>query len=707
MTGRKDSTNLKMITNTKTSGAWALAFVALDFLACAADPGAAALATTQLRVEVSAEDGALSVTDLRNQRVWRQVLLEKEPGGRQRVIDVDAFRNEITLECGLPGIRLDGRRGIVPARVHLRVPAGSPDVEMTVRPESSETWRQVSYPYVFARDGERLSNLFPHCEGMLVPARREHPDWIALPDGDFYGGVHAYLMCLGLVDEGSGEGLLTLLPDVEATLLKWRDVTVDGHTVVAPQLVCRANKGAFDRGWRATFCFSDKGGYVALAQRYRAFFAGMGLHKTLLEKAAENPAVHEILGAPVFWANTNTPARAAEMAGMFRAAGVDRCLFAMCNVPLHKPTEPDYENQMAEAIRQVRALGYHVYRYDQYRDAFKPDPAKGHSHQINTEAWPDKLVHRADGSRVAAFGPESGVVCAKFFMPLALANFDREFRDFAYSARFVDCVGSVGFNSEAECFDPAHPCDRYDTRRQRTALLEEVYRRRKLVSTECGIDYLLPHLHWVEGTTTLVRWSEYFPVKQAKENPGINDATGGRQSERMAMIRKLAPGVPAEQTVSISARYRVPFYSLCHHDEVMTTWRWEDGMDDPPVYWRTKNLWSVLSGSVPMYRTTAERIKKYAKEITATQRYVSEWARKVAFDSMLSHQFLTADRLVQESEFSSGRGVVVNFGDVAFPVRGGPHVKAGEYVSFTVQNGKRSWEVPACANVFGDPTSGQ
>lgn len=686
---------------TKRAGiVWGLSFFAAQCIAWAADGGPVVLQASGLRVEVSAEDGALSVTDLRNQRVWRQHLVEKEAESRQRVVRVDAARNEILLECGLPGVRMDGKRGVVPAQVTLRIPAGSPDVEMSLRPESSEAWRQVAYPYVFARDGERVSNLFPHCEGMLVPARKEHPHWLALPDGDFYGGVHSYLMCLGLLDEDSGEGLLTLLPDIEATLLKWRDVVVDGHAVVAPQLVCRANKGAFDRAWRMAFSFSDRGGYVALAQRYRAFFAGMGLHKTLREKAVENPALHEILGAPVFWANTNTPARAAEMAGMFRQAGVDRCLFAMCNVPLHKPEQPDYEQQMADAIRQVRGLGYHVYRYDQYRDAFEPDPTKNHTHQINTEAWPDKLVYRADGSRISAFGPKSGVICANFFMPLALATFDREFRDFAYSARFIDCVGSVGFNAEAECFDPAHACDRYHTRKQRIALLEEVYKRGKLVSTECGIDYLLPNLHWVEGTTTLVRWVEYFPAKQDTENAGINDASGGKQSERMAAVRKLAPGDPADQTVSISARYRVPFYSLCHHDEVITTWRWEDGMDDQLAYWRTKNLWSVLSGSVPMYRTTADRIKKYGEQITTTQRYVSEWARKVAMDAMTNHRFLSRDRSVQESEFSSGRGVVVNFGDADFQVPGGPLVKAKEYFIFSAQNGTRKWEAPPCGNVF-------
>ena len=195
---------------------------------------------------------------------------------------------------------------------------------------------------------------YPHGEGMLLPARKSDPDWLALPDGDLYGGVHSYLMCLGLVDEPTGQGLLTLLPDVEATLVRWRDVPVAGQTIVAPQYICRSNKAALDRPWRMTFCFSDRGGYVALAERYREFLAAAGLHKTLREKAAVNPAVAEIAGAPIFWAAAHRPKEARDMADVLKAAGVDRCLFAMCNVPGRKPEEPEYQKEMAAGIRHVR-----------------------------------------------------------------------------------------------------------------------------------------------------------------------------------------------------------------------------------------------------------------------------------------------------------------------------------------------------------------
>ena len=684
-----------------TAGLPASPFRTDDWPLAVVIPSATRLANEFLQIELSPEHGGLVVTDLRTKKTWRQAWLEKDIGLQHRLSSLDGKDRVLTLECGLAGIAADGQPGLVPARVTMRLHPMRPDIDVTIEPTKAGRWRQAAYPYAFVRDGEKVSNLFPHGEGMLVPVRKSDPDWIALPDGDLYGGVHSYLMCLGLVDEATGEGLLTLAPDVEATNLRWRDVPEAGQTVVVPQPIDMPNKGVFDRPLRMTFCFSDHGGHVSLAKRYREFFAEQGLHKTLVEKAAANPALNTIAGAPIVWAAAWSPEQTRQMADMLAANGIDRCLFGVIEVGGSKP-DPQYKSDLAAAIRHVRGLGYQVYRYDQYRDAFKLDPKQGYHHQLNTDAWPDMIVRRENGAMVAAFGPESGVVCSDFFLPLAMRQLDEQFTVFDYSAWFLDCLGSVGFNSEAECYDPRHLCDRYDTRRERIALLAEVNRRGKLASTECGIDYLLPSLHWVEGGTTLVRWVDSLERRPATDNDAINAASGMKESEVLKEIRKLPPTATPPRTISISTRYRIPFYSLCHHDEVIQTWRWEDGMEQQPVYWQWKNLWTVLYGAAPMYKIFAPELEKWQKEIGQTHRYVEGFVREVAFDAMTGHRFLTPDRLVQESEFSSGRGVVVNFGDADHTLPDGQIVKRRDYVSFRTTPTGRTYELPPCPNVFTD-----
>jgi hypothetical protein len=676
-----------------------LCLAVLILASCPLD--AAVISNRLLRVAMSDDNGTLAVTDLRTKQTWRQAWVEDNPACRQRIASVDEAQRQLVIECGMAGITHDGKKDVATFRLSVKLHATRPDLEFTFAFAGQGQWRQAAYPYVFARDGAGVRNLYPHGEGMLVPVRKSDPDWLALPDGDLYGGVHSYLMCLGLVDEPTGQGLLTLLPDFEATLVHWRDVPVDGQTIVAPQYICRSNRETFDRPWRMTFSFSDQGGYVALAKRYREFFAAAGLHKTLREKAAVNPAVADIAGAPIFWAAARLPKEASNMADVLKATGVDRCLFAMCNVPWRKPDEPEYQKEMAAAIHHVRSLGYQVYRYDQYRDAFEPDPTKPHSHQINTNAWPDKIVRRPDGSMVAAFGPGSGVICSRFFMPLAREAFDREFGEFEYSAWFLDCLGSVGFNAESECYASSHPCDRYDTRRQREALLAEVNRRGKLAGTECGLDYLIPYVHWYEGATTLVNWVSTAPSDAAGVFRDINSESN-RKAHTKDLLKELsglALDATAPSTISQSVKYRIPFYSLCHHDEVIVTWRWEDGMDQPPVYWARKNLWSVLYGAPPMYRMFAPGQAQWQAQISQTHRYVSDWVRQVALEAMVSHRFLTTDRTVQESEFSGGRGILVNFGDKEYRLADGQVVNPCGYVIFRRAGDKRSYTLPSGPNV--------
>lgn len=626
-----------------------------------------------LRVEFFEAGGTLAITDLRTQFTWRQVRLEDAPELRQKLVAVDAGARTLQLECGMAGVAHDGKKRPAPFRVLLKLHATRPDVEITFTFAGEGAWRQAAYPYAFARDGAEVCNLYPHSEGMLVPVRRAHPDWLELPDQDFYGGVHAYLMCLGLVDLATGEGLLSLLPDIESTAKAWREV----GGLVVQQIVWTPNKGRFDRAYHVTWSFSDAGGYVALARRYRQFFAEAGLHRTLREKAVANPAVNNIAGAPIFWAIARSPAEAKLMADGLKSNGIDRCLFALgSQVPMSK------REDLADAIQHVRALGYEVYRYDNYRDAFRKD---GHVHQNNTEAWPDMIVRRENGSMVQAFGPNSGVICSQFFLPLARKNFDREFRDFDYSARFVDCLGSCGFG-EGVCSDPRHPSSTADVRRERIALLAELNRRGKLASTECSVDYLLPYLHWVEGATSLVCWRETLAAGADEVIRDINSQSDAKAAakDRYHELNKLPLDAAAPDTLSLSTKYRIPFYSLCHHDEVIVTWRWEDGMDQPPPHWRRKMLWSVLYGAPPMYRMYAAGVTKWQQQIGQTHREVSGWVRQIAFDEMLDHKFLTSDRSVQQTLFSSGRGVIVNFGVQPHAIPAGPVLPAGAFITFTV-----------------------
>lgn len=655
-----------------------------------------------LKVGLSVADGSLQVTDLRTGQCWTQANLSPTTNMEQRVLSLSPDRHSAELTVTLQGVSREYKKAPIPFRITLKLDTGQADLTARFACSDTNAWREASYPYTFWKDGPETYNLYPHAEGLLVPVRKNAPSWMELPGGSFYGGVRSYLMCLGLVDLSSGEGLLTLLPSFESLNLRWRDWTAPNQqTLALPQLVWLSNKGRFDRPYDVTWSFSRQGGYVALAQRYRQYFAQKGFRKTLTEKASAIPALREIAGAPVMWTVTaRTPDEVREMATILKTNGIDRCLFAL---PVIYAPQGLWTNLQAlvSAAEYARAQGYHTYRYDQYRDTFKKgEPGLNVYHQVNTSAFPDRVVRTEGQKMVQAFGPHSGVICPHFFMPMAQEILPYEIKTFGHTAWFLDCLGSVEFNVESECYDSRHPCDKFFTRQEREKLMAYVNSLKCLAGSECGLDYLITYTHWFEGGTTLVSWVQKFPNQPMTATDSINDNSVQKLGQGMKELREAQPNAEVPFTVSQSTQYRIPFYSLCHHDEVILTWRWEDGMNQPLVYWQRKNLWSVLYGAPPMYRPGLNDMRRYQKEIGQTERYVSSWVRQVAFDALVSHRFVTPDRTVQESFFSSGKGAIVNFRREAFSLADGQTVPAIGYVTYRLQDGKRLYSPSPCKNVF-------
>jgi hypothetical protein len=67
-----------------------------------------------------------------------------------------------------------------------------------------------------------------------------------------------------------------------------------------------------------------------------------------------------------------------------------------------------------------------------------------------------------------------------------------------------------------------------------------------------------------------------------------------------------------------------------------------------------------------------DRFAKSYKDICAV-------ARAVGYAEMTDHRFLTPDRDVQQTRFSNGVTVTVNFGDKPYSLPDGKHVEATSY----------------------------
>ncbi|MCK4298508.1 MAG: hypothetical protein KAX80_03180, partial [Planctomycetes bacterium] len=124
-------------------------------------------------------------------------------------------------------------------------------------------------------------------------------------------------------------------------------------------------------------------------------------------------------------------------------------------------------------------------------------------------------------------------------------------------------------------------------------------------------------------------------------------------------------------TFQVGAYYRVPLWELVYHDCVVSTWYWGDYNNKIPQVWDRRDLWNILYGTPPMWMFNESIWAENEKRFLRCYRTVCPVVRRVGYEEMVSHQFLTADHTVQRGEFADGTRVTVNFGDHPYAYDGG------------------------------------
>jgi hypothetical protein len=265
-----------------------------------------------------------------------------------------------------------------------------------------------------------------------------------------------------------------------------------------------------------------KGDFNTVAAGYRRYAERQGLAITLKEKIRHVPHVELMIGAAnaKLWTclarrmnEESTKEESVKVRWTFDEAaqiaehlskdvGIERCLFIIggwteggydCRHPDNLPANPECggNEDLADAIKRVQALGYvaslHDNVQDMYRDARSWDPAF--------------IEKRPDGSLITGgrwLGGRAYMVCAPKQLELAkrpqnLPAIHELFQPWSY---FIDTTYAVG---PRECHDPNHPIDRNDDIAWKIRLSDYAREQFGIFGSECGREWALPHSDFFEG----------------------------------------------------------------------------------------------------------------------------------------------------------------------------------------------------------------
>ncbi|MBN1124630.1 MAG: hypothetical protein JXA82_06455 [Sedimentisphaerales bacterium] len=577
------------------------------------------LSNSILDVHLDTIKAVLDVTDKRCNRSWTQHPIHKE------IVIIDAA----TIENRIAFTALHAPTG-QEYIVSVELEPDTPEIVFSITSQANHSFDSIRFPHPFTSSpGTYL--VIPMNEGISYPVDDQSINPITLIA---YGGHGICMSFWGVTDGETGHMAILETPDDAAIQIN----RIAGNLYIVP--LWQSQKGKFGYTRRLRSVFFDKGGHVAMCKRYRQYAQQIGQFKSLEDKRKENPNVDLLVGAVNVWCWERNPVA---IVRELKEVGIERILWSRRGSP--------------QDIQQMNTMeGVLTSRYDIYQDLMDPQVVekylRGTHSDWTQEGWPDDLMLDEKGNWRKGWQVKGrdgnmypcGVLCDRQALVHAAKRVPAELKTHPYRCRFIDTTTASPWR---ECYDPDHPMTRSDSRRWKMELLRYMSETCELVTgSETGHDAAVPYVHYFEGMMSL------GPYR-------IPDA--GRDMSRI--LEEVPERVSKFQ---VGHQYRLPLWELVYHDCVVTQWYWGDYNNKLPAIWKKRDLFNILYGTPPMFMFKHDFWNENKKRFARSYNDICPIVRNVGYAEMTDHHFLTADRRVQQTRFSNGTCITVNFGDSPF-----------------------------------------
>ena len=611
------------------------------------------LSDTNLEIRFDDQTTLLSVIDKRCKKVWSQSASKDQ----KTVLKTVQKGNTLNVDFS----------GKYPFEAVFALSTTS-GLEIGLNADTKMPINDFTFPSAFCTPDKNHYLLETDGEGLLLPVDdKEYPLGGNRP---YFCGGGLAMPWMGVVDSQFETGYMAILETpFDATL---KTLRVNDLITFMPVWMPSMEKFGYAR--KVTYHFFNKGGYVAQAKKYREYIWKKNNVITLKENEKKTPALEKMIGAVhiYLW----DKAREVSFAQELKKSGIDKAFILWDANHIPYP-EIGYDNKLKE-------LGYASGVYELFTDLklkdtiVTPFDENGPMRFART-SYPglfNELVTRKKDGKTNSnqFGHTS---CPAVMRPLITKRIERELKEFPHESYFLDVYQANGL---FECYSDKHPL----TRQQ---FAEEVNKNYKFIAEkygmymggEWGADFTGSNSVFVHGMMTLQRtwWGSGIEKKGTiyytgdwKSNPRPTQMIGTRVANDKYL------------RYSINEYTRVPLYELVYHDAVVTSWRWEDGNHHTPEIWWKKDLFNMLYGSAPLWNLDRERWEEYKNTFIESYKNVCPWLQQIGYDELVSHRFVSPDHKVQESLFSSGNKIVVNFGDEPFTLEG-KEIKPKNYLTLT------------------------
>lgn len=558
------------------------------------------------------KDGSLSILHKATQTNW---ISETSSQAAVAVSSVSASGDRRSLRAVLK------IRDVI-WQLDLQLSATEPELGLTLSaPADTPLKGRLDYPFALKAPGQDYRIVLPHKTGLMFTAADAASRRKVSGTYGCYTGSGLSMPWFGLTDLESG--LLVLL---ETPMDAWINVRLS-NSVFSPQVTWQGTRDSVGYARKLRYRFFDRGGYVAMCKYYRNRLIAKGGFVTLRQKQQRHPQLAKLIGAIDLYMRGREADRVTMLKSL-EAKGVRKILIN--------------SEASAENLAWMREQGYLTGSYQVYAGIYPPRPGLDEAH---SRGYPQDAYMQKDGTPVRGFGyseqMKSTYRCSVRQISLMRDLIPPLLRQKPYEALFLDVVTA---GAPRECYSPDHPLNRTEDIQRHIEMLQYVSSLDVVVGSEDGNDWAAPYVEYLEGismprrfgySTEIMSWPKPFELSEEYKN------------------------------VDLDERVRVPLWDLVFHDSVVPAWRWEHTPDryNEAKWWDKHDLLQLISGSMPIFMVDPSHLETYGDRIVQSYKTCAEWNAKTGWDELVDHRALTPDRSVQESRFSSGWSVIVNFSE--------------------------------------------
>ena len=562
-------------------------------------------------------DGRIVLTDQRIDLRWEFAA----PGAAvAAVTDVQVDRGRGRLDGVL---RLGGFSG----KLAIALKAGQPEFSLAIGgPAEAGLKDGLMYPLGLKTPVSAHRLVLPHKTGLLFGLE----DFRAFKDisgnYDCYAGKGLAMPWFGFTD--LEKGCLVILETPDDAGVKFGMVGTGDESALSAQVYWQPTREKFGYERKLTFRLFDRGGYVAMCKDYRRRLMERGEFATLRQKKKKLPQLAKLIGAMDLHIRDQDASQKA-IVEKLQSSGAKQLL-------INSGASP-------QTLGWMRQRGCLVGSYRIYTDIH--EEGKGGPHV--SRGWPEDAYTMKNGSPIRGFAfsdtRKTTYRCSIRQLPLMEELLPPLVKEKGYEALFLDVVTAMGLQ---ECWHTAHPIDRRMDRQRRIEILKYTASLGLVVGSEDGNDWAAPYLHYYEGISMPRRFGYIGGI-----NIGNWPKTFDLDEEYKG--------------IDLNERVRVPLWDLVFHDSVVSTWRWNFTPDRySDAKWRDKHdLFYLINGHIPIFPINQTQLQSLGDRVVRSYKDCSEWHAKIGWDELVDHRVLTPDRSVQESRFSSGLAVSVNFSE--------------------------------------------